>query len=139
MTESTNINRIWPTLNYDDARAAVAFLTGAFGFEVGTIHEGEASGSVVHAELLWPDGGGIMLGTTGEGQPPFNERKPGNDLVYIVCTDPDGLCERARSFGAEIAMELRDTDYGSRDFAVRDPEGNLWSFGTYTGSTLDSD
>ncbi|MBR1205399.1 MULTISPECIES: hypothetical protein [unclassified Bradyrhizobium] len=28
-------------------------------------------------------------------------------------------------------MELRDTDYGSRDFACRDPEGNLWSFGTY--------
>ncbi|GCC47386.1 hypothetical protein chiPu_0031451, partial [Chiloscyllium punctatum] len=30
-----------------------------------------------------------------------------------------------------IEMELRDTDYGSRDFACRDPEGNLWSFGTY--------
>jgi len=28
-------------------------------------------------------------------------------------------------------MELTDTDYGSRDFAVRDPEGNIWSFGTY--------
>jgi uncharacterized glyoxalase superfamily protein PhnB len=26
---------------------------------------------------------------------------------------------------------LTDTDYGSRDFAVRDPEGNHWSFGTY--------
>ena len=25
------------------------------------------------------------------------------------------------------------TDYGSRDFAVRDPEGNRWSFGTYRG------
>jgi len=24
-----------------------------------------------------------------------------------------------------------DTDYGSRDFTVRDPEGNLWAFGTY--------
>ena len=28
-------------------------------------------------------------------------------------------------------MELTDTDYGSRDFSVRDPEGNVWSFGTY--------
>ena len=30
-------------------------------------------------------------------------------------------------------MGLHDTDYGSRDFAVRDPEGNRWSFGTYRG------
>jgi uncharacterized glyoxalase superfamily protein PhnB len=35
--------------------------------------------------------------------------------------------------GAEILMGLHDTDYGSRDFAVRDPEGNRWSFGTYRG------
>jgi uncharacterized glyoxalase superfamily protein PhnB len=28
-------------------------------------------------------------------------------------------------------MDIRDTDYGSRDFAARDPEGHLWSFGTY--------
>jgi uncharacterized glyoxalase superfamily protein PhnB len=28
-------------------------------------------------------------------------------------------------------MELHDTDYGSREYMVRDPEGNLWSFGTY--------
>ena len=31
-------------------------------------------------------------------------------------------------------MELHDTDYGSRDFAVLDPEGNRWSFGTYRGA-----
>ena len=30
-------------------------------------------------------------------------------------------------------MDLHETDYGSRDFAVRDPEGNRWSFGTYRG------
>jgi uncharacterized glyoxalase superfamily protein PhnB len=30
---------------------------------------------------------------------------------------------------------LVDTDYGSRDFSVRDPEGNLWSFGTYRPET----
>jgi uncharacterized glyoxalase superfamily protein PhnB len=35
--------------------------------------------------------------------------------------------------GAEVVQPLHDTDYGSRDFAVRDPEGNLWSFGTYPG------
>jgi uncharacterized glyoxalase superfamily protein PhnB len=33
--------------------------------------------------------------------------------------------------GGEIVRPLEDQDYGSRDFAVRDPEGNIWSFGTY--------
>ena len=28
-------------------------------------------------------------------------------------------------------MELVDQDYGSREYAVRDPEGNIWCFGTY--------
>ena len=28
---------------------------------------------------------------------------------------------------------LRDEDYGSRGFSVLDPEGNIWSFGTYHG------
>lgn len=29
---------------------------------------------------------------------------------------------------------LKDEEYGSRGFTVRDPEGNLWSFGTYGGT-----
>lgn len=28
-------------------------------------------------------------------------------------------------------MELTDQDYGSRDFIARDPEGFVWTFGTY--------
>jgi uncharacterized glyoxalase superfamily protein PhnB len=53
--------------------------------------------------------------------------------VYIVCDDPDSLFERATGAGAEVVRGLRDEDYGSRGFTVRDPEGNLWSFGTYRG------
>ena len=33
--------------------------------------------------------------------------------------------------GAEVTRELTDQEYGSRDFGVRDLEGNHWSFGTY--------
>jgi uncharacterized glyoxalase superfamily protein PhnB len=40
-------------------------------------------------------------------------------------------CQRARAAGAEIIVEPHDTDYGSRDYAARDPEGNVCSFGTY--------
>ena len=45
--------------------------------------------------------------------------------------DVDALHDHAVAAGAEVALELTDTDYGSRDFTLRDPEGNLWAFGTY--------
>jgi len=51
----------------------------------------------------------------------------------VACDDPDALCARAEEAGAIIETGLHDTDYGSRDFSVRDPEGNHWSFGTYRG------
>ncbi|HEV2069700.1 MAG TPA: VOC family protein [Acidimicrobiales bacterium] len=50
-----------------------------------------------------------------------------------MCDEPDTLFERAVSAGAEVLRGLADEDYGSRGFTVGDPEGNLWSFGTYTG------
>jgi uncharacterized glyoxalase superfamily protein PhnB len=52
---------------------------------------------------------------------------------HVVTDEPDRLFARATAAGAEILQGLRETDYGSRDFAVRDPEGNRWSFGTYRG------
>jgi uncharacterized glyoxalase superfamily protein PhnB len=54
--------------------------------------------------------------------------------VYIVCDDPDALLTRATAVGADIVRGLVDEDYGSRGFTVSDPEGNLWSFGTYAGA-----
>lgn len=33
--------------------------------------------------------------------------------------------------GAQIVRPLTDEAYGSREYSARDPEGNLWSFGTY--------
>jgi len=53
------------------------------------------------------------------------------DSIYVAVNDPDTLHAKAKAAGARIEMELHNTDYGSRDFACRDPEGNLWSFGTY--------
>ncbi len=125
---------IWPVLTYRDAPAAVEFLTKAFGFEKPAVYTREGDPTVIeHAELRWPLGGGIMLGTAGKDDSPFGRRAPGNDCVYVVCTDPDALYEQAVAAGAEVVRGLRDEDYGSRGFSVRDPEGNLWSFGTYAG------
>ena len=81
--------------------------------------------------MRWPRGGGNHVRHRGKDDGPFGQRAPGNDSVYVVCDDPDGLFDRAVAAGAEVVRGLRDEDYGSRGFTVRDPEGNLWSFGTY--------
>jgi uncharacterized glyoxalase superfamily protein PhnB len=119
---------VYPVLKYKDAHAAIAFLEKALGFERSSVHEGE-NGGVAHAELKFGDEF-VMLGSTGEGKELFNQGA-GRTSVYLVVDDPDERYERAKSAGAEIVMELTDQDYESRDFTVRDPEGNLWSFGTY--------
>ena len=130
----SNDTMIWPCLSYRDARAAVAFLTTAFGFKEAALYAREDDPSIVeHAELRWPMGGGVMLGTAGKDDGPFGTRKTGNDAVYVVCEEPDSLFDRAVGAGAKVVRGLVDEDYGSRGFTVRDPEGNLWSFGTYRG------
>ena len=131
---SDNIASIWPVLAYKDAPAAAEFLVTAFGFELRALYASQDDPNVVeHAEARWPLGGGVMFGTAGKDDGPFGRRRPGNDSVYVVCDDPDALFARATAAGAEVVRELRDEDYGSRGFTVRDPEGNLWSFGTYRG------
>jgi uncharacterized glyoxalase superfamily protein PhnB len=119
---------IFPVLKYDDARAAIDFLERAFGFKPHAVHEGE-NGGVAHAELRLGDEY-VMLGSTDEGDDRFNQGA-GRYSLYVVVDDPDAHLARASEAGAAIERELSDTDYGSREYMARDPEGNLWSFGTY--------
>ena len=44
------------------------------------------------------------------------------------------VVEDAKSRGAEVLQGLKDEDYGSRGFTVKDPEGNVWTLGTYRGA-----
>jgi uncharacterized glyoxalase superfamily protein PhnB len=133
MTENTSPPpQVWPTLRAGDARALIKFLVDAFGFEE-TVAYGEGD-RVDHAELSWPPGGGVMLGSVRAGDETDHwPVQPGSFGAYVVTDDPDGVYERAAKAGAEVISGLHETAYGSRDFAVRDPEGNRWSFGTYRG------
>jgi uncharacterized glyoxalase superfamily protein PhnB len=124
---------IWPALTYADAPAAIRFLVEAFRFVETLVVPGEGGREIVHAELRWPEGGGVMLGSTGDDNE-FSQRKPGTTSTYVVTDAPDALFDRATAAGAEVVRGLRNEDYGSRGFTVRDPEGNLWSFGTYRGA-----
>ncbi len=115
-----------PTLRYDDPRAAIAFLTGTLGLrEVSVATDG--SGAVVHAELGWEDG--IVL--LGPRSGPDDPSGTGRAVLYLTSDDPDTVHDKAVTAGAAITMELTEQPYGSREFALTDPEGNAWCVGTY--------
>ncbi len=118
---------IYPALRYRDAHAAIDWLKEALGFEAVSVHE--ADGRVGHAELTFGDGW-IMLGSTGSGDERF-DRGVGTSSLYLATDAVDAAYERAKAAGATVTREIEDMDYGSREFTVSDPEGNLWSVGTY--------
>ncbi len=131
MSDFTPTPNVWPCLRAHDARALIRFLVEVVGFEETVVY---ADGDVVHhAQLDWPLGGGVMLGSMRDDPDDPFPMRPGTFTAYVVVDSPDALHERVRAAGAEVVREPFDTDYGSRDFALRDPEGNLWSFGTYRG------
>lgn len=127
---------VWPCLTYIDAPAGVRWLVDVLGFTEVVTYPGETEGTIAHAELRWPDHGGVMLGSAGEGDGAF-ATEPGSAVVYLSTDEVDAVHERAVSAGARVVSELTDKDYGSRDFAVADPEGNRWSIGTYRGAPID--
>jgi uncharacterized glyoxalase superfamily protein PhnB len=135
MNSSPPPPQVWPILRARDARALIRFLVDVVGFDE-TVVYGEGD-RVDHAELAWPAGGGVMLGSLREDDlGTVWAFQPGSFGAYVVADDIDTLHDRVKAGGGEIVTAPHDTDYGSRDFSLRDPEGNHWSFGTYRGHPL---
>lgn len=131
MSSSPEAPRIFPTLRYKHAARMIDWLCDTFGFSV---HARYMNGDEVgHAELAYgsamimigtsqPDDYGTIVGEPGEN---------GGKSVYIAVEDVDAIHARAKAAGAIIVRELTEREYGSREFICRDPEGNIWCFGTY--------
>jgi uncharacterized glyoxalase superfamily protein PhnB len=120
---------IYPTLRYADPKAAIAFLTGALGLVEGHLSLAD-DGTVGHAELSFGDGV-VMLGTRGAEPGPWDT---GRAVIYLAAGDPaavDAHHARAVAAGATVVQQPADQPYGSREYAVADPEGNIWSVGSY--------
>ncbi len=129
------------TLRYHDADAAIRWLEEALGFTQHAVYRDPKEGHVVHAELLHRrrDGGigMVMLGSTrNESEMATHYRQP-NELgavtssAYLIVDDCDPVYAASKHTGAEMLMDLRTMDYGGKAFAVRDPEGHIWSVGEY--------
>ena len=120
---------IWASVVSDDAPALVRWLL-ELGFTQDLLIPGEGD-AIHHCQLDWPEGGRILVSSTGERATPC---RPGTSSLHVVTADPDAVLTRARALGATVVHELVDqTDYPSRDLTIADPDGNHWTFATFAG------
>jgi len=123
-------------MSYRDATAAIDWLCNTFGFVKRACYAAP-DGSIAHAELAF--GNGMIMTGTARQDSDYGKlmRQPdqvggfSTQSVYLITTDPDEMYRRAKAAGARILVDIKDEDYGSRGFTCADPEGHLWTFGTY--------
>ncbi len=126
---------IFPGMKYEDASAAIEWLCDAFGFKKHLVVPGEGD-KIAHAQLVLGDVM-IMLGSTGNGELDKYMKSPGQlrgintQSAYIVVDEIDKHYDRAKAAGAKIILDIKDEEYGGRGYTCQDPQGVLWSFGTY--------
>ena len=128
-----------PALRYRNALAAIEWLCSAFGFQKNAVHMGEGD-AVAHAQLTFGNGM-IMLGSVPKAADPtvFGKLIAQPDEIgmretqsaCLIVSDADAIYATAKAAGAEMVMDLREMDYGGKAFTYRDPEGHIWSIGTY--------
>ncbi len=122
---------VWPAFRAADAPALIRWLVDVLGFtETLVVRDGDL---VAHAELAWPPGGGVMVGSVrdDDGGWPVH---PGATGAYLVTDDVEAVWKRVEASGADVPRPLHETDHGGAEFTVRDPEGNSWSVGEYPGA-----
>jgi uncharacterized glyoxalase superfamily protein PhnB len=123
------MGEITPYLLYEDAAAALDWLSGAFGFKE-TLRFTDSSGRVTHAEMDTGGTGHFMLGEPGSGYQSPRRTGHVNSFLHVLVDDVDAHVDRARAAGATILAEPEDKEYGTRSYRAEDPEGHRWDFAT---------
>ncbi|NVD70085.1 VOC family protein [Duganella sp. BJB1802] len=124
-----------PCMRYRDAPAAIDWLCTTFGFEATLVVPNE-DGSIAHAQLGFGNSM-IMLGSVFDTEFGRLMKQPSEigqfntQSSYLVVNDADHVYDRVKQAGGDILLDIKDEDYGGRGFTCRDPEGHIWSIGTY--------
>jgi uncharacterized glyoxalase superfamily protein PhnB len=111
-----------PVLVYPDVRAAVDWLTAAFGFaertRIGESHRAQMS--------IGADGAMIVADVAGERQPPRADVV--THEIKVRVEDVAAQFERARAAGAKVLEPPVDREYGERECTIEDLAGHRWQF-----------
>ena len=122
---------IFPILRYNNARAAIRWLSEAFGF-VEEFSTPESGPYVRHARLKL----GTNIVMVGSVRPEDGMASPqttgaATQALSVYVDHLDAHFERALAAGADVAGPPKETDFGAREYHVRDIEGHPWTFTTY--------
>ena len=130
------ISTVSPCLRYRDAPAAIDWLCKVFGFERHLVVPGE-NNTIQHAQLSFGNGM-IMLGSVSVDNDYGRLIKQPDEIggaqtqtINLVVADADVVYGRVKEAGVPIVIDIYNADYGGRGFTCRDPEGHVWSIGTY--------
>ena len=129
------MSAIIPAIKYEDCSRAIDWLCDVFGFRVNFCVQG-AGGRIEHAQLLL-DQAMIMVGSTDRSEFGLLNTCPNRiegqvtSSLYVVVSDVATHCEKAKSLGVEVVIDLKIEDYGGASYTCRDIEGHIWTFGTY--------
>jgi len=119
-----------PLLAVDDVRAAVEFYETRLGFVREFVYPAEAPAFAT----VGRDGARLMLEAATGFAAKFGmeaavwPRGRGVDLNVTLDGDLDGYYGRVTAAGAEVARPIFTTEYGMRQFTVRDLDGYLLTF-----------
>jgi catechol 2,3-dioxygenase-like lactoylglutathione lyase family enzyme len=120
-------------LPHNDPDASIAFYRDTLGFEVRldvgyggmrwiTVGPTDQPGTAI---VLEPPG--ADPGVTDDERRSIAEMmaKGSYARILLATADLDGTFERVQASGVEVVQEPIEQPYGIRDFAIRDPSGNL--------------
>jgi uncharacterized glyoxalase superfamily protein PhnB len=136
MLDKGNGSLIIPSLRYENAPAAIEWLCKAFGFKKNAVYAND-NGTIAHAQLTL--GSGMLMLGSASNKGPFDgvlgqPKELGNrstQTIYLVVSDCEAAYRLAQAAQAEMLDELTDKSYGGKGFTCRDPEGHIWSVGSY--------
>ncbi len=136
MTTSGPLPSIYPSQQYRDCPAAIAWLVNVLGFTHHLVVRGERD-QIVHAELRFGNGLVMVASANADGSDWLGAPlAPTNiSLVAPSAAAVDAIHARVRASGTRVVRELADTSYGpygeSHGFTCLDAEGNRWTVATY--------
>ena len=135
MSDGASVSTLTPTIAYDDLAAALGWLTGVLGFTATAVYDGPGGGPFF-AQLVWRTGV-VFVSARPPRDNPWSGTGPASIALAAENTDAvDRIFDRAVAAAVDIVRPVHVArtpmfPEGSRQFDLRDPEGNLWTIGTF--------